>query len=80
MITQKHISFNHKVHLHGLSSKHISEIYAFNPKTFKSRRFRNKRVQSVFAAADILRHFLYVKDILHIVYVKYKERKKENVK
>ncbi|WP_408610281.1 hypothetical protein, partial [Blautia segnis] len=24
---------------------HISEIYAFNPKTFKSRRFRNKRVQ-----------------------------------
>ena len=24
--------------------------------------------------------FLYVKDILHIVYVKYKERKKENVK
>lgn len=42
--------------------------------------FRNKRVQSVFAAADILRHFLYVKDILHIVYVKYKERKKENVK
>ena len=42
--------------------------------------FLNKRVQSVFAAADILRHFLYVKDILHIVYVKYKERKKENVK
>ena len=34
-----------------------------------------------FAAADILRHFfLYVKDILHIVYVKHKERKKENVK
>lgn len=41
---------------------------------------RNKHVQSVFAAADILRHFLYVKDILHIVYVKHKERKKENVK
>lgn len=41
---------------------------------------KDLNVQSVFAAADILRHFLYVKDILHIVYVKHKERKKENVK